>query len=408
MLKQEGFPKKGLLVDGGSFLFRSAKAEAYAKPYFQLKARFVAKAYSILNFDGAALGAVDFALGLPTLRSILEGQSFKVLAANVLLEGRPFFPSFQLVVRNGCYVALIGLLQERPAALREEGMRVADTLSSLRKTVSKLRPMVDLIVVLTSLQEKEAAKLALKAKDVDVLLYGKKGYGGGSSRVVNDSILVEAAGYGRYLGKLELWLSPSQGEGVRELGEEDEESFAHLLYRCQSIPILSSIAKEPQMKKHVETYKEEVRKLSIAMARRTRSNTPSRQSFFWGNGLCVQCHPKEAKVWKSTSHAKAYETLKEVGRDLDVECLPCHTVGFQQRGGYRNPLDAKKFAGVQCESCHKAGALHDTKEYKDYAQRKETCTNCHSKDRCPDFDYEELRLQETCIAKPLRDDKRAH
>ncbi len=405
LLKQEGRSENSLLVDGGDFLYRSAKPEAYAQPYFQLKARFVAKAYSMLKFDGAALGTVDFALGLQTLRSTLDGQSFKVLAGNVFLEGKPFFPSFQLVVRNGCYVALIGLLPERPEGLTDEGISVVDALSSLRKTVSQLRSMVDLIVVLTSFKEEQATNLAIKMNNVDVLLYGKKGYGAGSSRVVNETILVDAAGYGRYLGKLDLWVSSSNGKGIVELEKATPE--AHLVYQSDSIPLLSSIAEEPEMKAHVESYKKEVRNLSIAMARRTKSTTPSRHNFFWGNSLCMQCHPKEAKVWKQTTHAKAYDTLKKVGRDLDVECLPCHTVGFQKRGGYRNPMDAKSFAGVQCESCHGPGALHDTKEYKEFADRKENCTKCHSKDRCPDFDYEKVRLRETCMGQPVRDEKRA-
>ena len=405
LLKEEGRSEKSLLVDGGDFLYRSAKPEEYAQPYFQLKARFVAKAYSMLQFDGAALGPVDFALGLQTLRTTLDGQSFKVLAGNVSLEGKPFFPSFQLVVRNGCYVALIGLLAHRPEGLKDEGIVVADALSSLRKTVSQLRSMVDLIVVLTSFREEQASALAVKMNNVDVLLYGKKGYRAGSCRVVNNTILVEAAGYGRYLGKLDLWLSSRNGKGIVELAKATPE--AHLVYSGKSIPILSSIAEDAKMKVHVDNYKKEVRKLSIALARRTKSTTPSRKSFFWGNGLCMQCHPKEAKVWKLTTHAKAYNTLKKVGRELDVECLPCHTVGFQQRGGYRNPLDAKNFAGVQCESCHGPGALHDTKEYKEYAERKENCTKCHSKDRCPDFDYEKVRLKETCMGQPVRDKKRA-
>jgi hypothetical protein len=128
---------------------------------------------------------------------------------------------------------------------------------------------------------------------------------------------------------------------------------------------------------------------------------------FVGAETCGMCHKSEKQgkqldIWKASKHANAFKTLqsdaankiaKEKGLTVEAakapECLKCHASGFDAEP----TLIGKKFKvedGVQCESCHGAGA-----DYKDMrvmkvrdesvkngllvaADKEAFCTGCHN------------------------------
>lgn len=95
-----------------------------------------------------------------------------------------------------------------------------------------------------------------------------------------------------------------------------------------------------------------------------------------GYKKCGGCHVDERDSWLETSHAKTFDLLKPKARekakkkaDLDPakdyteddNCLPCHTTGFGETGGYKKNLDKKKAKFLQditCEMCHGRGSLY--------------------------------------------------
>ncbi len=99
---------------------------------------------------------------------------------------------------------------------------------------------------------------------------------------------------------------------------------------------------------------------------------------YMGVRVCAKCHFDQGDAWKSTAHAKAFESLKpgvkaaaKSKAKLDPaadyrtnkDCVGCHTTGYGEAGGYRmdmNAEDAKLFEGVGCESCHGAGGRFRT------------------------------------------------
>jgi hypothetical protein len=73
---------------------------------------------------------------------------------------------------------------------------------------------------------------------------------------------------------------------------------------------------------------------------------------------CAFCHPSVHADWRTTAHSHALETLEAVGQGSNPACLPCHTVGFGEPGGYIDRATTNALAGVQCESCHGPGRAH--------------------------------------------------
>ncbi len=163
---------------------------------------------------------------------------------------------------------------------------------------------------------------------------------------------------------------------------------------------------------------------------------------FVGQTACKQCHFKEHKSWKKTVHAKALDLLKpgeaadakkkanldpQKDYSKDATCLPCHTTGYGQPGGYPEVKDAwsedeQKCAdvneGVGCEACHGAGSQYIPfkKDHDGEYKRSEiaklglktpvtaaNCTGCHKAEGNPTvgpdykFDFETMKTKPEAI-----------
>jgi hypothetical protein len=76
-------------------------------------------------------------------------------------------------------------------------------------------------------------------------------------------------------------------------------------------------------------------------------------------------------------------------KDKDPECVRCHVLGFDAKGGYVSRKDSPQFASVQCENCHgpsKDHALKGAKAKKGLA--KAVCVSCHLPPHATQFSFE--------------------
>lgn len=102
----------------------------------------------------------------------------------------------------------------------------------------------------------------------------------------------------------------------------------------------------------------------------------AQQTDYLGFRACTKCHDAQGDSWKTSAHAKAFDSLKpnvkgeakssaklDPGKDYtqDKNCLGCHVTGFNEPGGFSAgtpPEDSKTLLGVTCESCHGAGGKY--------------------------------------------------
>jgi peroxiredoxin len=96
-----------------------------------------------------------------------------------------------------------------------------------------------------------------------------------------------------------------------------------------------------------------------------------------GEEFCSVCHNEQHDTWSLTHHAYAFTTLAEHGADRDTECVGCHTVGFEQPGGYDLVSRQRFLEGVQCENCHGRGGPHQSPEFA-AAGLESACAGCHT------------------------------
>ncbi len=267
--------------------------------------------------------------------------------------------------------------------------------------------------------------------------------GGGSEdllepRVVDDALVVEAGDRGRYLGLLKFhrrgegrWVYDDRGQGKRRslearmarlreemsgLAEGEaraarqeklsalEKELAGITTTAptgpsvtwETVPMTQDLPRAPWAQERLAAYNRSLCE-TLTAATADRSCPPAAGgAAYAGNESCRACHAAAFPVWEGSKHAKAWETLTAAGKDCDVGCIGCHTVGFDAAGGFCRLSDAQRWADVGCESCHGPGSLHAQKPAERAAwgaaftrgKSPETCTGCHNAEHSDQFAFD--------------------
>jgi len=141
--------------------------------------------------------------------------------------------------------------------------------------------------------------------------------------------------------------------------------------------------------------------LSGTATAQDKAAAPAQHAFI-GVKKCMMCHKGDAKgnvheKWLASKHSKATQVLvdKKDGSEKNAACLACHATGFGKGGYAVGAANAVEFEGIQCESCHGAGADYKLTHSKDAAgaaalgfvakPNEATCKTCHN-EKSPTFD----------------------
>ena len=123
----------------------------------------------------------------------------------------------------------------------------------------------------------------------------------------------------------------------------------------------------------------------------TMTNLPAGHGFFRlkappngyvGTGGCAGCHGDKYMDWYGTAHSTAYNSLTNLSVADRQSCLPCHTVGNGQVGGFVDLATTRHLTDVGCETCHGPSGAH---KYGQHDQvhpivtvAAELCGGCHN------------------------------
>jgi hypothetical protein len=134
---------------------------------------------------------------------------------------------------------------------------------------------------------------------------------------------------------------------------------------------------------------------------------------FIGAQACAECHRQEHSLWQQTHHADAARQLGGSNKQYHPDCVSCHYTGYGYPTGFKIGEQTPTLIGVQCESCHGPGKLHQDAKSKDFIRAKpgkEYCIECHDAKQTPDleqnFDFYYQRVKHTQEALNL--DRQPH
>ncbi len=346
-------------------------------PGDRLKGEYILKGFELLNYDAVGVQWRDLAYGpdfaanaaLPWVLSNADTEKGAVPSP---------FSSDRLISRGKQRVRFFSWLDVADSPLQKmQGQHSLVDASPKKLHAALLRARKDgeLTVVSTTLSSKQFAK-QIGLDNIDVLIEGAAYEVYGEARRENGALVVQPGSRGMRLGRLDLTLKAGR---IAD-------------WRHTVLPMPDSIADAPQLQAWYDEYNAKV-KADYLQRVAARKKQQSGQSPFVGEAVCQTCHEKQHNIWFDSQHAIAYEDLEDVNKAFDPACIQCHTVGFDQPGGFFDMNVTGHLLGVQCESCHGAGRAHveaaGSKALPNADWPKEKiCAQCHTQPHSPGFDFD--------------------
>jgi 2',3'-cyclic-nucleotide 2'-phosphodiesterase (5'-nucleotidase family) len=201
--------KKGpfLQVDAGNFLFESKDFPESLLESRKIQARALVKAHEKMGLEVLVPGDKDFALGLPIFQELLGKSKIKIVAANLLSDGKPLFPGSAVFEKKDAdgklaRIGVIGLVGETIGY--PPPFTVEPRLAAFEREKAALAGKVDIIVVLSHSGMEADLEFAKKVKGV-ALIVGAHSQSFTQDPVVENGISIVQSSYrNQYIGVVPL------------------------------------------------------------------------------------------------------------------------------------------------------------------------------------------------------------
>lgn len=450
--------KDRVLIDAGNLFFPD-RIEPLAREQHLLKSRVLARVYRQLGAAAINIAENDLAEGSDLLKEMQREGAVPFVSANV----RPVGDTGPSIARSflrsigDIKVGITGLATPEHLS-NVKGITAIEFAPAVRAEVANLRKEgAEVIIVLAHAGELGAKDLARAVPEIDIIVRapGTPIEREPSAPVrVNNVIIVEAGSQGQHVGKMTLsfgtgaperplllddsgqrqvkqralterkirayrmeadaWsVDPTKAEAVKAKEQQIAALEAELKQPPQAEPPLEKahvkmelirltedVPSNPEMSTLLTAYYADLRAMNLEKGDPAKCASPDKsKAVFVGSDACQRCHEDAYAFWKKTKHAKAWATLEEQGKHFDLTCVGCHTVGYQQAGGFCRLKDVGALKDVGCESCHGAGSIHvDDSEPSSItlAVPSDTCMGmCHVPDHSDSFVYEKYLLEIT-------------
>ncbi|MDH3327268.1 MAG: multiheme c-type cytochrome [Gammaproteobacteria bacterium] len=339
-------------------------------PQDRLKSEYLLKGFKEINYDAIGVQWRDLAFGS---KFLIDSSLPFILSNNT---GGEFFGK-SLINNNHAKIAFFSWLDPAKSPQKEMKSDIAySATDKLATALKKAKSSKQLTILSSTLSLKQAQK-TLPLDDVDILIIKAKYEQYGDPQQVNNMLVLQPGSRGMRIGKLNLTVT-NQGEMTT--------------WKHKVIPLPEETGDAPRMADWYEQYNTKVKEdyeKRVAIRKVLESGT----SVFAGEASCKNCHAKQYKIWSNTRHAEAFYSLQDVNKAFDPDCIGCHTVGFEQKGGFIDPAITENLMHVQCENCHGAARAHAESDgkipvsNKDWPKEK-MCSQCHVQKHSPDFKLE--------------------
>lgn len=418
---------EALVVDGGDHFFRTEELDPRDEPQARATAELLADALAEMKAQALVVGERDLALGRPALAALGARARLTLLGGNLIdaETGTAAFARSVLARVRGVSVGIVGVSLPSPAVLARVGLQADPPAPVLELGAAELRQRGAEVVVALIHAETAAARALLAELPtalIDVAIVGGDRIEGPDPELIQPgpAALILPGQRGKWLDVVELALVPgAKGVELADAEARGRAAIAALDSRIREVSTASNavadraallsrlqhrreklLAERGSLelgKRHALSHRLEAMDVGLpedpAMAARVRDYLASLERLnveraqlggaiaYLGSLSCKRCHAAEYSDWRATPHGQAFQTLTRAKQGANLDCVPCHSTGFDRPGGPGSPTELGALADVGCESCHGPGALHAKTPTVALARPREVpesvCRECH-------------------------------
>ncbi len=401
------------MVDAGDTGWKNLSLTSGRKAQQREKFELQLAAFALAGIDAWTPGEGDLALGPDAVFAATGAAGTPVVATNLHCEGVDL-PASRVVSRGGVTLGFVSALDPSLLGDGVGGCTASDPRAALQAALADLPDDLDAVVLLSHQDVAADAPLAEALPDLDIVVngHGRKTLTG-AGNLTPTAVQLASGSRGKSLGVAKVhFVEGAQGFSGGSVGTEELErklvryrdrlAQAETLlagtgvdapdkatrsraerqkaFYGEQITILEARKQAAAQLEAVPAHRVEVELVSlgaevsdhpatadlVAAALGTMSEeTPDVPSVrpqdlaYVGSNVCQGCHTAEHAQWEQTAHAKAWRTLEQEQRQLDLDCWSCHATGAELPGGPTHPQHVTPaLQGVGCESCHGPGRDH--------------------------------------------------
>ncbi|HUT04700.1 MAG TPA: thioredoxin domain-containing protein [bacterium] len=186
-----------LLLDGGGCFAHGIYDEYVQGDELDKQRTFVAlRAMALMKYDAVCLGDDEFAFGQGAIKWAESALGLTFVSCNVQTgDGKPFVTPFIIKKVGGKNVLVTGVCMPEVEFgdywQQFEGLKVLDPKEAVSKVLAEQRGKVDVVIVLSHLNEEASTKLAQEVQGIDVVFNSgrrtttRRSFDVGESHVVN-------------------------------------------------------------------------------------------------------------------------------------------------------------------------------------------------------------------------------
>lgn len=358
----------------GLFLMTSGGLISSESPRDKLKSTFILKGIATMNYDAIGVQWRDLAYGEKFINSGLTTLPW--VSSN---WHNDHFDKQRRIERNGMKLAFFNWLDPKKSPQQQmqgKQQSVNNNKNALTKMIKKAKNEHYVTVLSSALTLNKALK-QISLKHVDILIIRSAHEVYSEPKLHRSTLVLQPGSRGMRLGRVDITLNKKNKIG----------KFTH-----QVIRLPDSIIDAPNLAQWYDKYNARVKEDYLKRVA-VKKKLSTGKSAFAGEEICNSCHAKEHKIWQGSKHASAFEQLETVNKAFDPDCIGCHTVGFEKKGGYIDLSVTANLLNVQCESCHGAGREHADSNGKikvshhDWPKKK-MCMQCHVGSHSPRFELD--------------------
>jgi Cytochrome c554 and c-prime len=341
---------------------------------------FLMDAMKVMGTDAVGTSEKELRFGVAFLKGQVARTHLPLLSSNLFDKktGKPVFDPYLIKKVGNVKVGIFSLISDQvdlgPA---KDSLRVEEPAAAAKRTVAELHKKgATIVVLLSNLGKVESEDLATAVDGIDAVVVGRNTPLLQKGRMIKQTVTVYGGEQGQYVGRTTISLNK---QGRMTTG--DAETFI----------LGPEVGEKKEMaalvKGFEDSFNEKLRKQEKEQALKDVEKANTNPDHFLGAELCMRCHTTEGVQWKTTSHARAWQTLVDLKKDATPECVGCHVLGNKQPGGFTNGTETPALVNVQCESCHGMGTQHEAFASMPRKITAANCVSCHTNSNSPTFDF---------------------